>query len=169
MSTDNDPALITRLRKLAEADDRAALAALRRGIGKPPGTEIATYPHVVPFIPNRDSEPQRAWPYFVVASLFGAHPVFGTAENLGATFRRLKESPSRDARFRALLNAHSNELPGHLRQAVRQLASASISIDWATLLKDLRCWSDPAQRVQQRWARAFWSDTKDAKGIKDPA
>lgn len=152
------PALIQHLHSLRDTDDRGALAGLRRGLGKPPGTAVETYPHVVPYIPASDAEPARAWPYFLVASLFAEHPRSDRGQNVGLAFRRLKESPSREARFRALLNADVPELPGHLRQAIRQLAQAEIGIDWALLLNDLRYWAEPQRRVQQRWARAYWAE-----------
>jgi CRISPR system Cascade subunit CasB len=151
--------LISYLERLVADGDRGALAALRRGLGKPPGTEVATFPHVVPCIPEADQGPARSWPYFVVASLFAAHPVTRAGENLGASYRRMKESPSREARFRALLNAHPDDLPGHLRHAVSQLGAQGIGVDWSQLLMDLRFWSDAQQRTQLRWARAFWADT----------
>lgn len=154
------PALVQHLLSLAE--DRAALARLRRGLGKPPGADVASYPDVVPFIPDRDLAPQRSWPYFVVAALFAAHPRHhADAGNFGASVRRLPASPTRDGRFKALLNAHEDELGAHLRQLVRQLESQGIAIDWVSLLGDLRWWSHGEQRVQQRWARAFWGSADE--------
>jgi len=153
------PALITHLLRLAENADRAAFAQLRRGLGKPPGTNIGSFPYVVPFIPEADSGAARSWPYFVVASLFASHPNQGEAEkSVAAAVRGLKDSPSRDGRFRALLNAHVDEVGDHLRHAVNQLASSGITFDWATLLRDLRGWGHPEQFVQRRWARDFWSE-----------
>ena len=149
--------LVSHLKKLAAEVDRAALAALRRGLGKPPGTVPATYPFVVPFLPA-NAGPDRVRPYFVVASLFALHPHSCTGESFGRTYERLKESPSRDIRFRALLNAGPAELSGHLRQAVSLLsASQEIPVDWEMLLNHLRSWTNPRRWVQQRWARDYWT------------
>lgn len=154
------PELITRLLALASADDRAAFAVLRRGLGKPPGTDIGSFPYVVPFIPETDSAPFRSWPYFLVASLFATHPVQGKDKtNMGDAIRALKATPSRDGRFKALLNAHVDDVPTHLRQLVSQLSAGGIAFDWAQLLRDLKGWSHPDQFVQRSWARAFWSET----------
>jgi CRISPR system Cascade subunit CasB len=162
MTDQKHPALITRLYHLADTEDRGALAALRRGAGKRPGTETATFPHVVPFIPEGDQGLHRAWPYFCVASLFALHPErTNWEEGFGTSYHKLKESDSRDARFRAMLNAHESDLPNLLRQAVRQLASNGTPIDWASLLRDLRGWGHPDQYVQRRWAQQFWAPRQD--------
>ena len=39
------------LRGLAKRDDRGALAALRHGLGQPPGTAAEMHPYVVQFLP----------------------------------------------------------------------------------------------------------------------
>jgi CRISPR system Cascade subunit CasB len=162
MTTPNSPehpALITYLLRLAANDDRAAFAQLRRGLGKPPGTDIGSFPHVVPYIPEADSGVVRSWPYFVVASLFASHPQQGPdKKSVAAAIRELKDSPSRDGRFRALLNAHVDEVADHLRHAVSQLSSHGIVFDWATLLRDLKSWGHPEQFVQRNWARDFWAE-----------
>ncbi len=64
---------IARLQALAARDDRGALAALRRGLGKPPGAAAEMHPYVAPFLPD------EAWTWrnqslYVVAALFGLHP-----------------------------------------------------------------------------------------------
>src|ERR1035437_1147702 len=60
------------LARLAERDDRGALAALRRGLGKEPGEAPEMFPYVVPWLPRQAS----IWAeqaYYLVASLFGLH------------------------------------------------------------------------------------------------
>lgn len=150
--------LIAHLVRLHGAGDRGALASLRRGLGKSPGTTPDQYPHVVPFLPA-DAGPARTWPYFLVAGLFASHPSNRRGEGFGRSFHRLPESPSRELRFKALLNSDTDELPAHLRQAVRQLATKEVSVDWDRLLHDLLRWSHPSRFVQQRWARDFWAPT----------
>lgn len=150
--------LIRYLYELAKKDDRGALAALRRGAGKAPGTEPATFPYVVPFLANRMDSSYHSWPEFCVASLFALNPrARAEGEGFGTTFRRLKENESRDLRFRALLNARESELPKLLRHAIRQLAADETSVDWETLLNDLRRWKSTAKHVQRRWAQQYWA------------
>jgi CRISPR type I-E-associated protein CasB/Cse2 len=68
---------ITYLESLRE--DRGALAALRRGLGQPPGTAREMYPYVVRWLPAEASA-QREAAYFLVAALFAYHPNPNTRE-----------------------------------------------------------------------------------------
>lgn len=156
---------IAYLQRLAEREDRGALAALRRGLGQPPGTVAAMYPYVVPWLPA-EAPPWREATYYLVAALFALHPLPGGSGNLGASYRRAeaKEPPpaesdrisANERRFTALLAAHPDDLPGQLRQAVGYLASKEIPIHWDQLFADLARWGAPSRRVQQEWARAYW-------------
>ena len=107
--------LVRHLQRLAERDDRAALAALRRGLGKPPGTVAAMFPHVVPYVPDRAVRAGEEGPYYVVAALFALHPDGGAGGDLGWTMRRLGGHASAEDRFRALLECRADDLPHHLR------------------------------------------------------
>jgi CRISPR system Cascade subunit CasB len=171
------------LRDLAareDSDARAALAALRRGLGKAPGevAEVARY--VMPFISDND-RPQRVEAYFRVASLFASHrlswqPGDGRRlTNLGVSFRRLAgaegqdESEGAKRRFVALLNAHPEELDRHLRHAVSLLKAHEVGIDWAQLLRDVQRWDDEDRQVQLAWARGFWGGGRAAADPGDAA
>lgn len=157
------------------ASARAALAGLRRGRGKAPGTVTAMYSLVVPKL--RDAEPweRQSWvdaAYFLIAALFAGHrwsrehiELDSFKENhssLGASFRAFERtaeadghavSASTEKRFGALLESDQNELPNHLRYAVNLLDDTPI--DWATLLDDILRW-DAEKRTQLRWAKAYW-------------
>src|SRR5262249_11534579 len=136
----------------------AALAALRRGLGKPSGTAAEMFPHVMPFIGD-NIPPWRQDDYFLVASLFAAHQLLwgpGTGQqeptNLGASFRRLRakvESESIEKRFVALLNAEREDLPEHLRHAISLLKAHDIPLDWARLLHDLGGWGWESRSIQR--------------------
>jgi CRISPR system Cascade subunit CasB len=178
-------ALIDHLEKLAEglaADrgssrSRAALAALRRGLGRRPGTVAEVEPHVAPYLPETPSRRDDA--YYLVASLFALHPEGGWQRapdergptNLGASFRRLQAKEREqggtgenvDKRFVALLNAHAEDLPEHLRHAISLLKAHNVPVDWRELLRGLlswdansRSWDADSRRVQRAWARAYW-------------
>lgn len=163
---------ITYLEGLVKREDRGGLAALRRGLGKPPGTSLEMARYVVPFLPR-----ERPWTedaYYLVAALFaywhqGRDAVAASPpENFGGSLARLAairaekkgekrgSDPSLEARFTGLLKSHRDDLPVHLRQAVGLLNSRDIPVNWQQLLKDILNWDHEDQFVQRAWARAFW-------------
>lgn len=150
------------LQGLAEANDRAALAALRRGLGLPPGAAPQMFPFIEPLLPVQRSEKMERACY-LIASLFALHPAPGGKGNLGDHFRRADpEGKSKDAlerRFTVLLAAHLEDLPDYLRQAVSFLKSKEVPVDWNQLFWDILAWDEDDRRVQKRWARAFWGKT----------
>lgn len=167
------------LQELANRDDRAALAALRRGLGRPPGEATEMYPYVVPWAPDGAG----AWlsreetAYYLVAALFGFHPLHRPAppdtrperDNLGAALLALARDDqghidmdrlkSIERRFVALLNSHPDDLPTHLRGVIGLLRGKEIPVNYAQLLRDIIAWDRDDRRVQRTWARAFWSRT----------
>ncbi|MCC6555596.1 MAG: type I-E CRISPR-associated protein Cse2/CasB [Polyangiaceae bacterium] len=144
---------------VALRDDRAALAALRRGLGQTPGTAASLYPYVVPFLP-KDATRWQEQTYFLIASLFALHPApGGDGTSIGDALRRLKgDSGSTEARFVALMESHPDDLALHLRHAVSLIRSKEIPIDWERLFGDVWHWTSESRWVQRRWARDFWSD-----------
>ena len=141
-------------------DDRAALAALRRGLGQPPGTAREMYRYVEPWLSNNPPrEVEEA--YYLVASLFGYHPEAGGVGNLGDAFARARDPRGEDTaierRFTALLAAHPDDLPFYLRQAISFLKAKEVPVNWHQLLSDLLAWNHPDGYIQKRWARAFWA------------
>src|SRR5690242_10106207 len=62
----------------AGAKNLGALAALRRGLGKSPGTVAEMYPYVVQYLPQQASRRVED-AYFLIASLFAWHQVDWTA------------------------------------------------------------------------------------------
>jgi CRISPR system Cascade subunit CasB len=140
-------------------DDRGVLAALRRGLGQPPGTVTDMYPYVVPWLPQ-NVLPRQESVYFMIAALFALHPQEGGAGNMGDQFRKAcgsqDDTTAIDRRFTVLLSAHPDDLPFFLRQAVSFLASKGIPIQWAQLMRDVDNWGHSDRWVQQHWARRFW-------------
>jgi CRISPR system Cascade subunit CasB len=153
---------ITYLNELERKEDRAALAALRRSLGKSPGEAANAHRHILRFNPPHYEE--KAW--YLVAGLFALHPKDWSraegkegATNFGASFARLNhlsESGSLEKRFVALLNSHEDDLSEHLRHAVSLLKTRDIPVNWLQLLRDLRNWNHANRFVQRQWARAFW-------------
>lgn len=156
---------ITYLYRVHESGDRGALSTLRRSVGKPPGTDTATYPLVLPFLPKGVSgRSPAAAPYFVIAGLFASfakstHAVEGPS--LGTSLRAIRANPSSELRMRALINAHADELQWHLRQMLSLLAAKSGSVDWQQLLKDISWWEAPDRWVQLKWAADYWAPMDD--------
>jgi CRISPR system Cascade subunit CasB len=152
--SDADEKFIIFLDSLRE--DRAALAALRRGLGQPPGSQPAMYRYVEPFLHDRRQEPF----YYLIAALFAYHPKPEGRGNMGDHFARARDphsdSTAVERRFVALLAAHPEDLHFYLRQAVSFLRSKEIAVNWLQLLADLRGWGHPERYVQHAWARAFW-------------
>jgi CRISPR system Cascade subunit CasB len=160
MSTPADACgrFVDHLERLRDRGDRAALARLRRGLGRDPGTVAGVHPLVQPWLP-RGLGPRREDAFYLVASLFAAHPAPGGVGDLGAAFARLaagRDSAGPERRLTALLDAHPDDLPRHLRHAVSLLAADAVPVDWRRLLADLLAWGHPGRRVQRAWARSFW-------------
>jgi CRISPR system Cascade subunit CasB len=175
--TESSP-LIGSLLRLAAQEDRAALAALRRGLGRAPGTVAEMYPYVEPYL-GAESTRARSDAAYVVAALFASHPLNWhrddddpRSSNFGASFARLRarmaSSEGAERRFTALLGAHREELEHHLRSAVSLLKSHDVPVDWEQLLRDIRWWGGDARRVERTWASAYWgtSEKQDSLGAE---
>lgn len=141
-------------------DDRAALAELRRGLGRP--SQLGLYRHVARFLsPHTTPWHERA--LLTIAPLFGLHPEPGdvTLPVALARVAQARDSGSIEARFIALLDAETEDLPVHLRHAITLVRghTPTIAVDYDDLLRTVRAWSHPHRYAQRRWARAYWSPT----------
>lgn len=151
-------AFIRRLQELAASENRGALAALRHGLGRPPGAAAEMFRYVEPWLPEKRSADQEA-AYYLIATLFALHPKSIAEGNLGQHMAFIRKEGGDDAlerRFTALLAAHPDDLPNYLRQAVSMLKSKEAPINWDQLLRDVQAWNSPERWVQKAWARAFW-------------
>lgn len=171
MTESPDYRFIGYLESLRERGDRAALATLRRALGKHPGAAPEAYPIVMPYVPERaDERAERI--YFLVGSLFALHQKsWRRAEgdksphDFGASMRLIADrrpGGGVERRFGALLACSEAELGEHLRHGASLLKSEDVPIDWVRLLADLREWNYERRPVQRRWARSFWAGS--AKG-----
>lgn len=152
-----EPQLIAYLKGLEKRQDRAALANLRRGLGKPPKTAMEMYPYLGRFL-SHETKHNYENAVFIIAALFAYYPdAAGNVGNLGASLRKLKdESDGIEKRFVVLLNAEADDLPYYLRQIIGLLKSKEIAVNWEQLFKDVKNWSSDKRFVQQNWARSFW-------------
>jgi CRISPR system Cascade subunit CasB len=158
---------VQQLVSLAAHEDRAALAALRRGLGSAPGSQAEAARVVYRSLPASvpDWRERDCW---LLAGLFALHPhhleraeAEGYRPSLADALRQLgrKENVSAEGverRLVALLNAEREDLDEHLRHAISQLRAADVPVDYVQLLRDLRWWEADERWVQRRWARAFW-------------
>jgi len=154
---------VAHLRALAQRDDRAALAALRRGLGRPPGSAPEMHPIVAPWLPD------AAWTWrnqccYITAALLASHPSFAASGNLGDTHRAVAgatQSESVEKRFAALLKCHRDDLFDHLRQAVSLARGKDVPVCYEQLHADILSWDHPDGFVQRNWAWAFWGGRQD--------
>lgn len=159
MTEPNTHPFIARLQELAQKQDRGALSALRRGLGKEPGTAPEMFRYVEPFLPYSRSKSYESACY-LVAALFAFHSLSTSGGNFGAHFAMARSENGDDAlerRFTTLLSCHPEDLPDYLRQAVSFLKSKDIPVNWNQLFWDLQNWDEEDRRVQKKWANSFWS------------
>jgi CRISPR system Cascade subunit CasB len=144
---------------LSLKENRGALAALRRGLSRSPGTAAEMYPYVVPWLPERASQLAET-AYYLIAALFAYHPENISSGNMGdhlrATIAAGGNEQATERRFVALLQSHPDDLPVHLRHAVSYLKSKEQPVNWQQLFEDLLRWDHPQRYVQKRWAGSFW-------------
>lgn len=148
-------------------DDRAMMAALRRGLGREPGT----VPEVSRIVQRRLASNAPSFledAYHLIAPLFALHSAEGGRGNMGDHFRAMCEPgqdppPNVERRFMGLLARDSTDLADALRQAVSLLKSKGVPVDWDQLLRDVLAWSHPDRYVQKYWARAFWRNAQPAR------
>jgi CRISPR system Cascade subunit CasB len=155
---------VSHLMGLVTAQRRGVLAALRRGLGcDMPSAE--QHRVVAPWLPT-DASVRDARPWYLIASLFAAHPVTATVHggrrhrSFGvsmAELNRRREGHGVERRFMSLLDTDEEELASHLRHAIQLLRTDDVGVDWEQLLRDLRWWSRDDGAVQQRWAKDFWA------------
>lgn len=167
-----DHSFTTYLRTLAE--NRGALAALRRGLGQPPGTVPDMFRYVVPLLP-KDAFP-GSWTersYYLLAALYASHPATAPEGNLGNHFaahldmQKPERNDAIERRFIALLTAHPDDLHIYLRQAISFLRSKDETpVNWHQLMWDVLQlgYPDRATAVRKRWADAFWRRGAPAAG-----
>src|SRR5260370_24336449 len=99
-ATGRETAFTDYLATLAKQENRAALAALRRGLGKSPDGGAEMFPYVMPFI-GENMPARRQDDYFLVASPFPARPAIWSPAHdrrdmthLGASVRLLRAVPT---------------------------------------------------------------------------
>lgn len=152
----------------------AALARLRRGLGKPAGSvlDIVEFTHADEFA-GKDDEPTFAeTAAHLSMTLYALHqqsqsrPMHQGSHPLGRSIRALipverGEKYTEDSvakRFAMLGTADSlGELTHHLRGMVQLLRGGGVPLDYGQLAAELLYWQRPggAAKVRLRWGRDF--------------
>lgn len=153
---------IEHLKGVAAREDRAGLAALRKGLMTSPGGDLATYPMVLPWVPEAAGRAAEE-AAFLVGALFALHPLSAEKGNLGDSFRSLGEKAAErqggaERRFMALLQADEEDLGQHLHSAVTLLRSKEVPVNYHQLLRDVQNWDSESKWVQKAWAKAYWGN-----------
>lgn len=161
---------VRRLEELIAGGDRAALAGLRRGLGKPFGACAERDAWVLCHLPQ-GTDDRTVVACCLVASLFGLRLRLATNGSLGASFRQLADNSGGDGperRFWTLLDSDVDDLPERLRHAMTLLRSKDIPVDFTALLQHVRHWDHPDRWVQKRWSKDFWAGREVSTLSPDP-
>lgn len=156
----------------------AALAVLRRAIGREPGSVPAAWQLTVGMLPasvlgGGDEPSPSEWAAHVAVTLYALHQQSQSAgmhrpgPDLGAAVRDLRRVRHADTgdvdpvlrRFQALATATSaDEVQHHLRGLITLLRGAGIPLDYGRLAVDLRRLQSPraADGVRLSWARSLY-------------
>lgn len=173
---------IRRIQKMPEHPRKAALANLRRGIGRVPGELPELWGGFLQDMPpeffSRSGEPTAAeWAVYLSLTLFALHqqsqekPMCADGVGIGQAVRRLADKQREDPqesgafkRFNALITADSmEEVSHHLRGLVQFLRREGLPLDYPQLAFDLFELQFPnsAPRVKLRWGQDYFHQTKE--------
>lgn len=155
-------AFIMYLTSLNKEDDRGALATLRRGIAGNPLEDLNLRRYIARRVPDEVRDTPREGVYYLVAALYGFHPISTDTGNFGDAMRQVSQArqdpEAAERRFTVLLTTRLVDLNAPLRQAVMMVHQQEppIAINWGTLLTDLLRWDAPEKWSQRAWANSFW-------------
>ncbi|XVV06694.1 type I-E CRISPR-associated protein Cse2/CasB [Actinosynnema sp. CA-248983] len=181
---------ISKLQRGALADrsaEVAALARLRRGVGKPPGSVNEILQHTLSDVfagPHAKDEPTEAESAAHIAlTLFALHqqsqrsPVHRRGRSLGWAVRQLHPGEPGNPpspilrRFQTLGTSQTlDELVHHMRGMVQLLRARPVPLDYGLLADELVLWQRPggAARVRLRWGRDFYRTPRTTAPTTDP-
>jgi CRISPR type I-E-associated protein CasB/Cse2 len=164
---------VGRLTQLADPNNpnRAALAHLRRGLGRSPADTLGPIGWLFNGVPD-DWQNKAQNAAILVAGLFAwskgrceqtSGVNFGRAFGCGLDDDGKKQ---REKRFTALLDTPATDLPPVLRQAVTLIEGTPL--DWGLLVRHLMSWDHQDCCVQREWARGFWASRVDETADDEP-
>lgn len=155
--------LVMRLLQYQQAEDRAALSALRSGLGKAPGEAPRMFPYLAGCFPDDGGENSRAMRVtFLLSANFARHPEHFRRRSLAAALRMAAGPDGKfgeggvTSRFVAALDADPEDLPRHIEGLISLLATAGIGLDWFLLATELHDLLSPLEEdrihVRLQWA-----------------
>lgn len=159
--TREQSAFIVYLMKLNTDANRGTLAVMRRGLAGIPLEDLNLYRYVTSHISDNDRGTNREGVYYLVAALYGLHPMQVDSGNMGSHMKQAailrKDMEAAERRFTFLINASLDDLVPPLRQAVMMLKQLDIPVNWVALFAGLIHWNHPDKFVQRTWANSFWA------------
>ena len=166
------------LMRLRDGDNgRAAMAVLRRSVGKTPEEAYEANRYLAKWVSGDD--PKHLWTRhtrFLIASLFGVYPDQVVEEgSLGTHLAALCmerdgfRAAAVERHLKRLLSADRDDLGRHLHYVIRMLQAKDKRVNWAQLMNDVLAWRTPesALRVKYRWSQDFWSAVPEDQINKD--
>ena len=184
----------TRITRLSHTNNSsmlaAALAKLRRGIGKEPGSQPDLWEVTLDELPeslvgtdDRPSYGERA--VHTALTLFALHQqgkeikekcMNEAGATLGGAMRQLiRRKPEREAAIKRRLIAtvtsdSFEELAWHLRGLVQLLRDEEITLDYPLLAKELYRYQYPGNRdrIRLQWGRQFYWQPSEERSDKKP-
>lgn len=167
---------------------KAALANLRRGIGRAPGDMPELWGIVLQDMPeemmSRGGEPSKAeWASYTALTLFALHQqgkdlqserMYKEGASLGDSVRRLAgnedERQAVTRRFNAMATASDMvEAAHHMRGLVQLMRSKSIPLDYPALAADLFNYQYPERvsDIRLRWGEAYYKNYNQDEGKEE--
>ncbi len=162
---------IRRLRSMK--DDRAKMAALRRGLS--PATIMDAWP-VVASLGGDITKPQ----YMGIGPLFAIHPDESGDYSFGTTCRKIALPPDQHwspeelsvnrflPRFRRLVSSDAMpDLLVQLRYWIQFAHHSGIGVNYVSLFNDLRKWKWSRNDILVQWARDFFQAPRNPEVDKN--
>jgi CRISPR system Cascade subunit CasB len=171
-----------------ESMTKAALARLRRGVGKAPGSIPELWAQTLEGLPEAlagsGSEPSRGeWAVHTALTLYALHQqgkdiktkcMSKEGETFGISLRGLIKTEEDELRVKRRFDAAAtadglDEFSHHLRGLVQLLKAEDIPLDYPALTEDLFWFQFPSIRdsVKLRWGRDFYRGRKQGNGQQD--
>jgi len=163
--------------KANEAEARATLAKLRRGIGKAPGCLPELWDITLNGLPegmfsNDDVPSYGEWAVHTAMTLYAMHQqgkdikkqcMDKEGEYFGSVVRKLVKNDEDEQRVKRRFDAAATsssieEFSHHLRGLVQMLKSKDLPLDYSKLTEDLYWFQIPAMRdsIRLRWGQDYY-------------
>lgn len=148
------------LEELKKSENKKALAALRRGLGRDdPELNFEAAPYLLRLFSSENIYPEQRRKAYDTAALFAWHPQEGGSGNLGASMKRISSrTSSMDRRFLILVDADEDLFPKRVMQVIGILKAKGVPVDWKLFINDYLNWGHPDKIVQKRWLRDFYEE-----------